>query len=144
MDSERDNILALISAHIESRGGMTINDYVSDWRDTIGRAAYNQDRREVLRQLHDARTMLAAIRWRSIDADALKYAFRHAFSGRLSYENGRLEYCTGQYYPTEYRAAACAVLAMALRRYWREQSGGNWRNSAIRELSPGIIRRWFN
>jgi hypothetical protein len=32
----------------------------------------------------------------------------------------RLDYCTGQYFPTEYRKAACAVLSSALWGYVRE------------------------
>jgi hypothetical protein len=31
-----------------------------------------------------------------------------------------IDYCTGQYFPTEYRRAACAVLASALWEYTRE------------------------
>jgi hypothetical protein len=37
-------------------------------------------------------------------------AFKSAFSGRLSWNGSELEYCTGQYYPTEYRIAAAKVL----------------------------------
>ena len=32
-------------------------------------------------------------------------------SGRLTLKNDMLDYCTGQYFPTEYRLAACRVLA---------------------------------
>jgi hypothetical protein len=38
-------------------------------------------------------------------------ALRGAFSGRLEWHpDGYFDYCTGQYYPTEYRSAAAAVL----------------------------------
>lgn len=41
-----------------------------------------------------------------------------AYSGRLKFieRNGKvgIDYTTGQYFPTEYRAAACAVLSSAL------------------------------
>jgi len=40
----------------------------------------------------------------------LAEAFGQAFSGRLSWTGSKLEYCTGQYFPTEYRAAAATVL----------------------------------
>ena len=36
-----------------------------------------------------------------------------------TYPRSELDYCTGQYWPTEYRAAACVVLASALWAYWR-------------------------
>ena len=35
------------------------------------------------------------------------------------YPRNELDDCVGQYWPTEYRAAACAVLASALWAYWR-------------------------
>lgn len=33
-----------------------------------------------------------------------------------------IDYCTGQYWPTEYRRAVCAVLASAIWDYWREHA----------------------
>jgi hypothetical protein len=38
----------------------------------------------------------------------------------LSWDGKRLDYTTGQYWPTEYRRAAAAVLASALWSYWRD------------------------
>ena len=40
----------------------------------------------------------------------LVQSFKDAFSERLEWDGSRLSYCTGQYYPTEYRAAAASVL----------------------------------
>lgn len=37
-----------------------------------------------------------------------------AYSGRLTWTSTEWEYCTGQYWPTEYRSAAIAVLRAAL------------------------------
>lgn len=45
------------------------------------------------------------------NAAIMAEAFGRAFSGRLSWNGHELEYCTGQYFPTEYRAAALAVLS---------------------------------
>lgn len=84
-----------------------------------------------------------------------------------------LNYCTGQYWPTEYRRAACAVLAAALWAYKREKcmpepngkinhytdagelvsehdsiqgkTPGDWlRSSFRREFGRGIANRWFD
>jgi hypothetical protein len=82
-----------------------------------------------------------------------------------------LDYCTGQYWPTEYRRAACAVLASALWTYKREKcmpepmiqgedkryllrgagkspdavSAGDWmRHQFKREFGRGIANRWFD
>lgn len=116
--TERDRIMAVLAAWIEQRPGLDFANYGDA-------AAYRSDSRSITRDLHDARTLLTAVRWRSgIDADALKAAFRDAYSGRLSWdaERGALSYCTGQYWPTEYRRAACAVLASALWHYTREHA----------------------
>jgi hypothetical protein len=111
-DSERAQILGALDAWIRQRPGFDPANY--------DRAGYVADTRRVARQLQHARLLLAQVRWRqSIDADALKEGFR-AFSGRLSWDGKRLDYCTGQYWCTEYRAAACAVLASVLWNYWRE------------------------
>lgn len=48
----------------------------------------------------------------------------------------RIEYCAGQYWCTEYRAAACAVLASALWTYTREE--------CMPPVSGYIVREWGN
>lgn len=74
----------------------------------------------------------------------------------------RIDYCAGQYWPTEYRRATCAVLASAIWEYWRAtcmpeptigpngdqfyagMSPGDFlRRTAMREFNRGIARRWF-
>lgn len=108
----KSQILALLRAHIESRPGLEFCNYGDV-------AAYRSEQRRIARQKRDALTLLRAVEWRdSLTAEHLTAGFR-AFSGRLTLEtlpDGRhkLDYCVGQYYPTEYRAAAAAVLASAL------------------------------
>jgi len=41
-------------------------------------------------------------------------ASQWAFSGRMTWTGSEWDYCTGQYWPTEYRAAVAAVLRYAL------------------------------
>lgn len=57
-----------------------------------------------------ARKALKEARTYPYNAEAMADAFRSAFSGRLTWNGQDLEYCTGQYYPTEYRKAAATVL----------------------------------
>ena len=111
--------------------------------------AFNAEARSITRDLHDARELLKAVEWRDgITAENLVEAFR-AFSGRLQLteEDGeyRLEYCTGQYWPTEYRAAACAVLASALWDYHRADcTSDELRAKMLRIFGKGIQSRWMN
>jgi hypothetical protein len=113
--------------------------------------AYRAEVRSIGRDLQDAEALLAAVSWRGITGDDLANAAKHSFSGRLSLvEKGdrvEVDYCTGQYWPTEYRRAACAVLASALWEHWRpadsEQGGDKIRATARRELGSRLARRWF-
>lgn len=111
-------IIALLDAFMRQRSGMDCRNYGDV-------TAYRSEQRSITRDLHDARFMLRAVELRdSITADNLREAFR-AFSGRLmlTERKGRpaIDYCTGLYFPTEYRKAVCAVLAKALWDYYRGQ-----------------------
>lgn len=155
-------IIQSLRAFIAQRSGL-------DWRDYSGdRAALMGDYRPILKHGRHARQLLRAVELRdSITADDLIEASRHAFSGRLAIkvrEDGAvaIDYCAGQYFPTEYRNAACAVLASALWAYWRANmpaptkakdgsdrydglSAGDWlRRQARREFGRGIASAWFS
>lgn len=122
--NEKETIIAALCAFINQRSGMDPRNYgdgLEGWR------AYRTESRSVTRDLHDARELLRSVELRdSISAEDLKAAFR-AFSGRLRlidksarYDDGSsywvygVDYCTGQYFPTEYRKAVAAVCASAL------------------------------
>lgn len=88
------------------------------------REAFMGDYRPILLHGKHARTLLRAVELRdSITAEDLIKASEQAFSGRLTFvfkgDKVGVDYCTGQYFPTEYRNAACAVLASALWAFWR-------------------------
>ena len=124
-------------------------------------ASYRADARTATRQLNDARAMLSALSWRDyITADMIRAKLRS--SGRLRLlDNGALDYCTGQYWPTEYRAGACRVLASLLWDAWRDDMpapdadgkvahngrkvwpGDYLRDKARREFGRAIAGRWF-
>jgi hypothetical protein len=138
--------------------------------------AYRADQRSITRDLAEALTMLRSVELRdSITAADLIRASEGAFSGRLTInpETGTIDYCTGQYWPTEYRRAVCAVLSSALWDYWRDNmpepvatvskdyghglvcdqevytsrkltAGDYLRRQASNEFGRGIARRWFN
>lgn len=168
----RDAILTALDRWIRQRPGLEFGNY-GDW------SAYRAEVRSIGRDLAHARTLLAYVeRHPSIDAERLTAAFRDAYSGRLSLrENSAadrkafapcvprfsLDYCTGQYWPTEYRKAACAVLASAIWNWWRDECmpeyesihgvagagkpvvPGDWlRANARREFGNSIAARWFN
>jgi len=161
--AERAAILAALRAWINQRPGLDLADYCDDARagrdprampDLDGRRAYFAEGRRITQQRADALEFLRLVERREgISADALKEAFR-AFSGRLSWNGAGLDYCTGQYFPTEYRLAAAAVLRSALWDYWRadilslaDDPKLNVRARILRNarlsVSPAVFRRWF-
>jgi hypothetical protein len=165
---KREQILEALAAFAAQRPGLEFGNYGDV-------SAYRAEMRAITKDLHTFRTLLAAVQWRtSIGETELRAAFRDAFSGRLTLSDKpdgsvELDYCTGQYFPTEYRKAACAVLASALWAYFRDGcmpaevrqpdgdklyrapngkgfvSAGTWLRSTFRrEFGRSIASRYFD
>lgn len=155
--NERGAMLAALAAWIRQRPGFEVANYATA-------TDYRRDCRSAAQDLNDARELLMRVEARpTIDAEALKAALAGNFMGRLTWRpkpGGRtfvLDYTTGQYWPTEYRAAVCAVLRGALWAYWRAEVKATYparveRGEPIRYLilasaknavSSGVYRRWF-
>lgn len=157
--TDKDKIIALLYAWVSQRPGLEFENYGDV-------SSYRAEMRGITHDLHDARILLAYVERVGITAERLREAFS-AFSGRLSLvasdKGMRLDYCTGQYWPTEYRKAACAVLASAIwdytrcecmpeptigadgHRLYRGITGGAFiRKAARREFGSRLANRWFN
>lgn len=111
--------------------------------------SYRAELRGITKDYQDARELLAFVAMRDgISADDLIAASERAFAGRLTIDpvSGEISYCTGQYWPTEYRASACAVLARAIWDYYAcgHDTGESIRKAARAEFGRGIASRWFN
>ena len=143
-ETTKQDVINLLRSWVHQRPGLDFANY-GDCK------AYNSESRSITRDLNDARQLLRAVELRdSLTLADLLDSFR-AFSGRLEFKGDHLEYCVGQYWPTEYRKAACAVLASALWAYWRtdlddsiENKGDHLHLIADREFGRGIACRWFN
>ena len=133
-------VVEALRVFINSRPGL-------EWGNYGTAKSYREESRRITRQRDDARILLSAVSSRDgITAADIIAASRSAYSGRLSIgADGDLNYCTGQYYPTEYRAAVCAVLSSALWSYWREpgSTGDSIRDTARREFGRTLANRWF-
>ena len=173
MDNRKQKLLETLDAFVNQRPGLDPRDYsdgtMEGWRN------YRRESASITRDMHDYYAIRSQIAWRdSIDADAIIKASEHAFSGRLTIteepvQNAgyygvnatyfRISYCAGQYMPTEYRKAACTVLASA---WWGitrtdcpdfetddkgEYTGNNhgeWmRDTAKRTFGRGLQRNYF-
>lgn len=158
MEKRKENLLTALRAFVRQRPGLEFANY-GDLK------AYRAELRSITKDLSHAQELLAAVAWRdSITADAIIKASKGAYSGRLTISEPQsghfeLDYCTGQYWPTEYRRAVCAVLSSALWGYWRDAAPagaghvephsnltnvGDWiRKQARGEFGRSIAARWF-
>ena len=118
--------------------------------------AYRHDSSRVTRDKHLAHRLVNYVMQRdSITAADIIEASKRAYAGRLQIDqisqDGQefeVNYCTGQYFPTEYRRAAACVLACAIWERLREDSPGtdadHIRKAARRELGRTLAREFFN
>lgn len=107
---QHEQVAALFREWINQKPGLDPRDYIRDWRDENGRRAYRSDANCIARDRRRALQALYIFEALPFDEAALNEALRYSFMGRLSLKDNRLHYCTGQYWPTEYRIAAAVVL----------------------------------
>lgn len=143
---DRALLIDMLRTFINSRPGMEFANYGNV-------AMYRSESRQITRNRDQALTLLNYVNWHDlITAEDIISASAGAFSGRLEIKADgpkiRIHYCAGQYYPTEYRKAACSVLASAIWAYLRTncdaKTGDDIRKAARRELGASIANRWFN
>lgn len=113
-------ILAALHRFVRQRPGL-------DWRNYGDRAAYREEMRGITRDLKEAETLLRQVALaHTITGEDLITASRLSFSGRLKInqtpDGVTLDYCTGQYFPTEYRRAVAAICAGALWDWVRQKA----------------------
>lgn len=144
MQATKETIIAALYKWTAQRPGLEYANYGDP-------TTYRSEMRRITRQRHDAEALIRAVAWRdSITADDLRAELSR---GRLEWHEdgaggGRLDYCTGQYWPTEYRAAVCRALSSVLWSRFREDRlpecrAEDIRAAAKRELGAPIARRWF-
>jgi len=139
----KSDIIDALSTFIHQRPGLEFGNYGDI-------SSYRSEMRSITKDLHHARELLQAVAWRdNITADDIIAATQ---GGRLTIEptarGFRINYTTGQYFPTEYRRAVASLLSSLLWSQWRgyfaEPTGDLIRATARRELSRSVVRRWFN
>ena len=82
------------------------------------RASYMSDVRRSTRDLDHARALIRWARMSRVPYDVLAGVMTER--DRLSWDGARVDYCTAQYWPTEYRAAVVRALCSALWAYARD------------------------
>jgi len=135
----RTEILEALARFTAQRSGIDGRNYGGS------REAFLGDYRRILRDGREARALLRVVHLSTCLPDSILVEILN--NGRLTWDGKRLDYCAGQYFPTEYRAAVCRALASVLWNYWGD--GGRYTADQIRaaaksNLGRGIARRWFN
>ena len=139
---DKSTIIAALDAWIRQRPGLEFGNYGDV-------SAYRAEVRSIGKDLQHARALLRYVEWHdSITAEMILSA---AQSGRLSIvvdgNKVRVDYCTGQYWPTEYRPAVCRLLSSVIWDWMRandpRRSGEMIRKAASREFGTSIAQRWF-
>ena len=113
-------------------------------------SSYRAEMRSIGQDLQHARAMVNYVAWHdSITAEMILRAADNG--GRLTItvdgDKVAINYVTGQYWPTEYRRAVCALMSSVIWEWLREncncETGDDIRKAARRELGQSIARRWF-
>ena len=141
----KTQIVLALSAWVSQRPGLDYGNYGDP-------VAYRAEMRSIGKDLQHARALINYVAWHdSITAEMILKAADNG--GRLSfvvrdYGTVAIDYCTGQYWPTEYRAAACRLLSSVIWYWLRDNmldpaTGNDIRRQAARELGTSIARRWF-
>jgi hypothetical protein len=155
----KESILAALHKFVAQRPGLEFANYGDG-------PSYRAELRSITRDCTEARRLLRYVERSSITTEQIIDAAKHSYSGRLSItptDTGFvLDYCTGQYWPTEYRRAVCAVLSSAIWRYWSTECmpegevidgetryrglcvGDYLRRLGRNEFGRGIASRWFH
>ena len=147
----KQKIINALYTFANKRPGLDPRDYIRRHDDSEGRLTYYAEARNITRDLKHARALLRRVELSGISAEELLEASKEAFSGRLEItttDDGvvKIDYCTGQYFPTEYRKAIASVCARALWNYWKTDANDadRIRNTARREFTRAIARAYFN
>lgn len=130
----KPQLIAALQEFVNQRPGFDPRNYGS-W------SSYQADYRPVMKDKESFRELIRFAELFSIDL--VGYAEREK-SGRLTWNDdvGRFDYCTGQYFPTEFRAAACRWVAGAIWEYFRA-NGSSPSKAAKREFSRRTANRFF-
>lgn len=106
--------IQLIAAYAAKNPGLEYGNYASGYADKAGRAAYFAEARQITKALHRVKAAVRDAAYAGVTDADIEQASKQAFGGRLTVTSEGVDYCAGQYWPTEYRNACAAVLESAV------------------------------
>jgi len=141
---DKSKIVDALTKWVSQRPGLDYGNYGDV-------SSYRAELRSIGKDLQHARALINYVAWRdSITAEMILKAADNG--GRLSIvvkgDTVAIDYCTGQYWPTEYRPAVCRLMSSVIW-HWLSANmldpatGNDMRRQAALELGTSIARRWF-
>lgn len=127
----KETLLSALEAFIRQRPSFEPRNYGD-------RASYMSDVRRATRDLNHARTLIRWARNSMVPYETLAETMTPR--ARLSWDGKRLDYCTGQYWPVEYRAAVVRALCSAVWCYARDYCGADTREKIERYARDSLPR----
>lgn len=133
------NAIDLLKKFAFQRPCLNFNDYGD-------RKYYQQDSREITKDLHDFCEFLNLCTFYVDDLNNKVHDFLLNSTDRLSLKGDKLQYITGQYFPTEYRPACSRVLKSLLWRHFatKYETGQEIRNAIKKITSRRLYNNYFN
>ena len=138
-----------LTKFVNQRPGLDFSNYGD-------RSAYRSEMAEITRDRTDYFELLSFAFSRIDNLNEQLTDYLQKSSGRLTLNDaGNLEYCTGQYFPTEYRPAANRMLANLIFASYRDEiesntpnnvykDGNEIRKAIKRRISRRIAKNYFN
>ena len=115
--------LRMLAAYAAKRPGLDFRDYCSGWNDSHGRAAYFSEARSITADFQRVRAgVVAAYGCGVTDDDLIECSRGERLTIERAGDSLKLDYCVGQYWPTEYRAAVARLLQRAAYRAAQRQA----------------------
>lgn len=144
--NNQQTTLELLIKFVNQRPGLNFADYGDV---TI----YRRELNEIVKDRADFYELLSIAQAKISNFEDKLTTMLINSTNRLSLENGKLSYCTGQYFPTEYRPAANRIIVQLIWNEYRERmseqiggnSFGNDLRTAIRKnFGRRINKNYFN
>jgi hypothetical protein len=134
--NQKEIMLDALAAFIRQRPGLEFGNYGD-------KKSYAAELRKITKARNEAFELLQFVTRSSITAENI----RSKATNRLTWNGSQWEYTTGQYFPTEYCVAACALLATTVWDYFRDGcycgTPETIRQAARRNFTPAVARGWF-
>jgi hypothetical protein len=106
--------LRMLAAYAAKNPGLDFRDYCRDWQDKDGRAAYFSEARSITNDLRRVREAIFAAYYAGVtDNDLIECSKGERLTIERTPGGFDLDYCVGQYWPTEYRGAVARLLHRA-------------------------------